>query len=322
MPFFVANPEFQARLRDGIPGQSIYHQPAMEGSDTSSSDDEDDLIEENYARYRFSQASYSNVHSAVKEYHHRQTEETIEAIKDFDTFASRYPPESIPKHRHVLHCCVAQTRHFVSRFESRWSSLPQERVLTANSSYYAIRGVPSDLDIFPDRIDQESLAGHEYSSLTTSIESPRGINQGETVAFGNHAGKHCTFSPGTYDGMLTTGTGRRLRSSHVIFDRNLNSSFQEARTNSERNLSPESIISNFVQWPGSARRVASPSLKKQAAGGKKSLSPKPKSRLVSAAQALVSRLKKKKSPQPEANPRATSASYVYADADSNDISYI
>lgn len=106
MPFFIADPEWQARLRDGIPGQSLIHRPAMEGSDCSSSDDEDNEIEENPDPNRQPETSHPDPHSAVEEYRRRQLEEIVVALKDFDPYAARYPPEAIPKPRHVLHCCV------------------------------------------------------------------------------------------------------------------------------------------------------------------------------------------------------------------------
>lgn len=76
----------------------------MEGSDGSSSDDEDTEIEENLDPNRRSETSHPNPHTAVEEYRRSQVEEVIVAIKDFDTFGARYPPEAIPRPRHVLNC--------------------------------------------------------------------------------------------------------------------------------------------------------------------------------------------------------------------------
>lgn len=106
MPFFIADPDWQGRTRDGIPGQSLIHRPVMEGSDCSSSDDEDNEIDENPDPNRMPQTSHKDPHTAVKEYQQCQIEEVILATKDFDTYASRYPPEAIPKPRHVLQSCL------------------------------------------------------------------------------------------------------------------------------------------------------------------------------------------------------------------------
>lgn len=100
MPFYIEDPEWRGRSRDGIPGQSLTHRPEMEGSDCSSSDDDDVYIDEKPRR--LSKTTRTNPHTAVEEYQKCQIEEIIVAIKDFDTFASRYPPEAIPKPRHVL----------------------------------------------------------------------------------------------------------------------------------------------------------------------------------------------------------------------------
>lgn len=102
MPFFVADPDWQGRARDGIPGQSLIHRPIMEGSDCSSSDDEDNEIDDNPDPNRMSKTSHKDPHTAVKEYHECQIEEIIVAIMDFDSYAARYPPEAMPKPRHVL----------------------------------------------------------------------------------------------------------------------------------------------------------------------------------------------------------------------------
>lgn len=101
MPFFVADPDWQGRARDGIPGQSLTHRPVMEDSDCSSSDDDED-IEVDVNPDRMSRPSHRDPHTAAKEYHQSQLEEIIVAIKDFDTYAARYPPEAMPKPRHVL----------------------------------------------------------------------------------------------------------------------------------------------------------------------------------------------------------------------------
>ena len=89
MPFFIVDPFWQGRSRDGIPGQSLIHRPIMEGSDCSSSDDEDDEIDETPDPIGLSRTSHSNPHTAVEEYHRSQLEEIIMAIREFDTYAAR-----------------------------------------------------------------------------------------------------------------------------------------------------------------------------------------------------------------------------------------
>lgn len=93
----------------------------MEGSDCSSSDDEDDEVYENPDLNWVSKISHSNPHTAVAEYQQRQIGEIITAIKDFDSYAARYPPEAIPKPRHVwcylLYLCFVPCSELNHRFD-------------------------------------------------------------------------------------------------------------------------------------------------------------------------------------------------------------
>ncbi|KAL2112771.1 hypothetical protein VUR80DRAFT_6492 [Thermomyces stellatus] len=219
MPFFIADPDWQGRTRDGIPGQSLIHRPVMEGSDCSSSDDEDNEIDENPDPNRMPQTSHKDPHTAVKEYQQCQIEEVILATKDFDTYASRYPPEAIPK----------------------------------PSSYYANRGIPRQLDIYP-KIGRGPLAARDSSTAAVSIKRPtESIEQGEAADFQFH-------------------TDRKLRTAHVLCGRELSLSAPNTEASacvtprSEPYPATNSTISDFVpEWPATTQGFSTlPSCRRQA----------------------------------------------------------